>query len=119
LGLFRFVTKQFCLFRLFQYRFEKPKQTETFCFWFHETNRNKRETDLVSSLFRFEPKIIFVCFEDTLRRTLFSSETRNPQGSMKEWDPRFSCDERDGAEGAGQQGHVLEDSQGRSNVSFL
>ena len=38
---------------------------------------------------------------------------------MKEWDPRFSRDERDGAEGAGQQGHVLEDSQGRSNVSFL
>jgi hypothetical protein len=35
---------------------------------------------------------------------------------MKEWDPRFSRDERDGAEGAGQQGHVLEDSQGRSNV---
>jgi hypothetical protein len=29
LGLFRFVTKQFCLFRLFQYRFETPKQTET------------------------------------------------------------------------------------------
>ncbi len=26
-GLFRFVTKQFCLFRLFQYRFETPKQT--------------------------------------------------------------------------------------------
>jgi hypothetical protein len=37
---------------------------------------------------------------------------------MKEWDPRFSRDERDGAEGAGQQGHVLEDSQGRSNVFF-
>ncbi len=47
-GLFRFVMKQFCLFRLFRYRFETPKQTETFCFWFHETNRNKRETDLVS-----------------------------------------------------------------------
>ncbi len=31
----------------------------------------------------------------------------------------FSRDERDGAEGAGQQGHVLEDSQGRSNVLFL
>ncbi len=42
LGLFRFVsvTKQFCLFRLFQCGFETPKQTEIFCFWFHETNRN-------------------------------------------------------------------------------
>jgi hypothetical protein len=39
-GLFRFVSKQFCLFRLFRYRFETPKQTEIFCFWFHETNRN-------------------------------------------------------------------------------
>ncbi len=47
LGLFRFVTKQFCLFRLFRYRLETPKQTEICCFWFHETNRNKRETDLV------------------------------------------------------------------------
>ncbi len=61
-GLFRFVAKQFCLFRLFWYRFETPKQTEFFYFWFHETNQNKRETDL----FRFEPKFIFVCFEDTL-----------------------------------------------------
>ena len=38
LGLFRFVTKQFCFFRLFRYRFETPKQTEFFSFWFHETN---------------------------------------------------------------------------------
>ncbi len=53
--LFRFITKQFCLFRLFRYRFETPKQTEFFLFWFHETNRNK-----------CEPKFIFVCFEDTL-----------------------------------------------------
>ncbi len=29
-------------------RFETPKQTENLFFWFHETNRNKRETDLVS-----------------------------------------------------------------------
>ncbi len=41
LGLFRFVTKQFCLFRLFRYRFKTPKQTKIFCFWFHETNQNK------------------------------------------------------------------------------
>jgi hypothetical protein len=49
--MFRFVTKKFCLFRLFLYRFETPEQTEFFCFWFHETNRNKRETDLVSVCF--------------------------------------------------------------------
>jgi hypothetical protein len=62
-GLFRYVTKQICLFRLFQYRFETTKQTEMFCFWFHETNRNKRETDLVSvcfgsnrNLFLFVPR---------------------------------------------------------------
>ncbi len=53
LGLFRFVTKQFCLFRLFRYKFETPKQTEISSFWFHETNRNKRETDLVSVCFGF------------------------------------------------------------------
>ncbi len=28
--------------------FETPKQTKIFCFWFHETNQNKPETDLVS-----------------------------------------------------------------------
>jgi hypothetical protein len=64
LGLSRFVTKQFCLFRLFRYRFETPKQTETFCFWFHETNAKQ-------ILFRFEPKFIFVCFEDTLPVVFF------------------------------------------------
>ncbi len=65
LGLFRFVTKQFCLFQLFRYRFETPKQTEIFRFWFHETNRNKRETDLVS----VRTEIYFCCFEDTLVMT--------------------------------------------------
>jgi hypothetical protein len=63
-GLFRFVTKQFCLFRLFWYRFETPKQTEVFSFWFHETNRNKRETDLVS-----------VCFGSNRNLFLFVSRT--------------------------------------------
>jgi hypothetical protein len=38
LGLFRFVSKQFCLFQLFRYMFETLKQTEIFVFWFHETN---------------------------------------------------------------------------------
>ncbi len=47
------MSKQFCLFRLFQYRFETPKQTEIFSFWFQETNRNKCETDLVSVCFGY------------------------------------------------------------------
>jgi hypothetical protein len=63
-GLLRFVTKQFCLFRLFRSRFETPKQTKNFCFWFHETNRNKRETDLVS-----------VCFGSNRNLFLFVSRT--------------------------------------------
>ncbi len=67
-GLFRFVTKQFCLFRLFRYRFETPKQTEIFSFWFHETNRNKRETDLVS-----------VCFGSNRNKFLFVSRTPQVQ----------------------------------------
>ncbi len=49
------------LFQLFQYRFETPKQTKNFSFWFHETNRNTTETDLVSV--RTE---IFFRFEDIL-----------------------------------------------------
>jgi hypothetical protein len=62
LGLFRFVSKQLCLFL---YRFETPKQTEIFSFWFYETNRNKPETDLVSVWteffwgFRGHPAYIF------------------------------------------------------------
>jgi hypothetical protein len=50
-GLFWFVSKQICLFRLFRYMFETPKQTEKFIFWFRETNRNTTETDWVSVLF--------------------------------------------------------------------
>jgi hypothetical protein len=46
IGLFRFFTKQFCLFWLFRYMFETPKQTDFVCFWFHETKRNTTETDL-------------------------------------------------------------------------
>jgi hypothetical protein len=62
LGLFWFVSKQFCLFHSFRYRFETPKQTKIFCFWFHGTNRNATKTFLVSvcfSLFRFELKFFF------------------------------------------------------------
>jgi hypothetical protein len=70
LGLFRFVTKQFCLFR-FRYRFETPKQTEIFSFWFHETNRNKPKTDLVS-----------VCFCSNRNLFLFVSRTPYPKLSF-------------------------------------
>ncbi len=70
-SFFRFVTKQFCLFRLFRYRFETPKQTEIFCIWFHETNRNKRETDLVSD-----------CFGSNRNLFLFVSRTPYSQGSI-------------------------------------
>ncbi len=44
------------------------RNTETnrkFFFWFHETNRNKRETDLVSVCFGSN-RIFFFHFEDTL-----------------------------------------------------
>ncbi len=48
-GLFRFVSRKFCLFRLFRYRSETPKQTKTNrkknFFWFRETNRKTIETD--------------------------------------------------------------------------
>ncbi len=63
-GLFRFVSKQFWLFRLFRYRFETLKQPKKIIFWFHETNRNKRETDLVS-----------VCFGSNRKNILFVSRT--------------------------------------------
>ncbi len=63
---FRVVPKQICLFRLFRYSFETPKQTEFFSFWFHETNRNERETDPFS-----------VCFGSN--RNLFLFVSRTPQ----------------------------------------
>ncbi len=44
--LFQFVSKQFCLFRMFRCRFETPKQTTNFCFWFTQ-NKPKQ------ILFRF------------------------------------------------------------------
>ncbi len=56
LGLFRFASKQFCLFQMFRYRFEIPKQTEIFCCWFHKTNQNTTKTDLVSVCFGLNQK---------------------------------------------------------------
>jgi hypothetical protein len=58
-----FLRNRSVCFGLFRYRFETPKQTEFFNFWFHETDPNKRETYLVSVCFG---KFIFVYFEDTL-----------------------------------------------------
>jgi hypothetical protein len=57
LGLFRFVSKQFCLFRFFRYRFEQ--------FLFFGFTK-QTETKPKQILFRFQPKFLFVCFEDTL-----------------------------------------------------
>jgi hypothetical protein len=64
-GFFRFVPRKFCLFRLFRYLSESPKQTET--------NRNKPKkmffgfarNRMSFGLFQFEPKKKFDCFEDT------------------------------------------------------
>jgi hypothetical protein len=44
--------------------FETTKQTEIFCFWFHEKNRNTTKTDLVS-----------VCFGSNRKSFLFVSRT--------------------------------------------
>ncbi len=63
LGLFRFVSKQFCLFQWFRYRFEIPKQTEIFSFWFYKTNRNTSEADL----FRYEPNFFLILRTPYLR----------------------------------------------------
>ena len=68
-GLFRSVSKQFCLFRLFRYRFETPKQTETNENYYFLVSRNKPKQTRNRScfgLFRFEPNYYFFHFEDTL-----------------------------------------------------
>jgi hypothetical protein len=67
--LFRFVSKQICLFRLFQYWSETPKRTETNRKNNLLVSRNKPKNNrnrLSFGLFRFEPKFYFICFEDTL-----------------------------------------------------
>ena len=50
-GLFWFILKQNCLFRLFRNSFETPKQTETRLSLVLKMNRNKCETDPVSVIF--------------------------------------------------------------------
>jgi hypothetical protein len=69
ISFFRFVSKQICLFRLFRYWSETPKRTETNRKnnWLVSRNKPKNNRNRLSfGLFRFEPKIYFVCFEDTL-----------------------------------------------------
>ncbi len=78
--LFWFVSKQFCLFRLFRYRFETPKQTEIFSFWFHETNPKQ-------ILFRFvsvRTKIFLFCFEDTLGQCI-RIRNQDPDPGGQKW----------------------------------
>ncbi len=64
LGLLRFVTKQFFCFGCFDIGSKHRNKMKFFYFWFHETNRNKRETDLVS-----------VCFGSNQNLFLFVSRT--------------------------------------------
>jgi hypothetical protein len=66
LGLFRFITKEICLFRLFRYRFETPKKNRIFFFLVSRNKPKQMRNRSCFGLFRFEPKFIFVCFEDTL-----------------------------------------------------
>ncbi len=66
---FQFVSTKFCLFRLFRYRSETPKQTETNrkkCFLVSRNKPINNRNRLSFGLFRFEPKRKFDCFEDTL-----------------------------------------------------
>jgi hypothetical protein len=71
-GLFWFVWKQFCFFRLFRYGFETPKQTEIYFFGFTK----QTETNAKQILFQFvsvQTKFFFF-LEDTLyRRLIFRS----------------------------------------------
>jgi hypothetical protein len=70
LGLFRFASKQFCLFQLFRYRFETPKQTDFFGF----TKQTEIQPKQILFLFVSVRTEFFVCLEDTLTEpfSLFS-----------------------------------------------
>ncbi len=59
-GLFRFVAEHFCLFLLFRYRYETPKQNKFFCFM---VSWNKPKQKLKQILFQF----FFVFFLFVLR----------------------------------------------------
>jgi hypothetical protein len=61
-----FVSTKCCLFRLFRYLSETPKQTEKNVFCFRKTNRKTTETEWVTVCFGSNWKKKFDCFEDTL-----------------------------------------------------
>ncbi len=66
---FRFVSRKFCLFRLFHYRSKTPKQTETNqkkCFLVSRNKPKNNRNRFSFGLFWFETKKKFDCFEDTL-----------------------------------------------------
>ncbi len=57
INLFISPSHKFCLFRLFRYRSETPKQTEKNFVWFHGKNKPKNKRNRLSfDSFRFEPK---------------------------------------------------------------
>ncbi len=67
---FRFVSRKFCLFRLFLYRSETPEQTETNrknVFWFLETNWKKKKTT--------ETDWVSVCFSSNQKKNLIVSRS--------------------------------------------
>ncbi len=83
-GLFQFVSKQFCLFQLFRYRFETPKQlkqTKILVFGFTKQTRNTTKTDLVSvclgknrkffGLFRERPSCMVLWYQRDLIHSLY------------------------------------------------
>jgi hypothetical protein len=61
----RFVSKQLCLFWLFRFGSETPKQTYNIFCGFRETNRKSALKDWVSDCFGSKREILFVCFENT------------------------------------------------------
>ncbi len=79
-GFFLFVLTKFCLFRLFQYRYETPKQTEKKCFLVSRNKPKTTETDWVSFCFGANQKKKFDCFKDTLVSTtiIFNPSSHGP-----------------------------------------
>jgi hypothetical protein len=65
LGLFRFVSKQFCLFKLFRYRFETPKQIEIFVIGFMNKPKHNRNR-FCFCCFGSNVNFFLIRFEDTL-----------------------------------------------------
>jgi hypothetical protein len=65
-GLFRNRSVCFGCFDIGPKHRNEPKQTEKIIYWFRETNQKTTKNRLSFGLFRFEPKIYFICFEDTL-----------------------------------------------------